>query len=134
MKFRRNGKQLDTETATLLFKCRTFSIMKNNNNTLFYFRRIAGKDPEKTGSYKVKCITEEEAKALVKEKDPEANFRLFENKEYDIRVQLDERQNAILFEMAYAKKTDKRRMLMKIIDKALCDYEKKKEKKESSKK
>ena len=126
MKFRREGKQLDTETATILYKCRTFSIMKNNNNAIFYIQKLRGKDPEKNRSYIVRIISEEEARRLVKEKDPSAEFRVFEKQSYDIRVQLDERQNALLFEMAYERSTDKKKMLMEIIEKTLQDYEKKK--------
>ena len=126
MKFRRQGKQLDTETATILYKCRTFSIMKNNNNTLFYIQKIRGKSPNENRSYIVRIISEVEARDLVKKKDPGTDFRVFENQSYDIRVQLDERQNALLFEMAYEQNTDKKKMLMEIIENTLQNYEKKK--------
>lgn len=126
MKFRRQGKQLDTETATMLYKCRTFSIMKNNNNTLFFVQKIRGKSPDKNRSYIVRIISEDEARGLVREKDSNADFRVFENQSYDIRVQLNERQNALLFEMAYEQNTDKKKMLMEIIEQTLQSYEKQK--------
>lgn len=134
MKFRRSGKQLDTETATVLYKCRSFSIMKNNNNSLFYIQKLRGRDPERTSSYKVRYVTNEEAQALVREQDPDVEFQVFEDKTYDVRLQLDKTQNRILFEMAYDRKVDKYHMLMEIIDKSLCDYVKKKEQKESRRK
>ena len=133
MKFRRQGKQLDTDTATILYKCRTFSIMKNNNNTLFFVQKIRGKNPDENRSYIVRIISEEEAQNLVKEKNPSAEFHVFENQSYDIRVQLDERQNALLFQMAYEQNTDKKKMLMEIIERTLQSYEKKQSSKGSRK-
>ena len=127
MKFRRQGKQLDTEAATTVYKCRSFSIVKNNTNSLFYIRKKYGKDPELKSSYEVKLITEDEAKELVKEKDPNSEFRVFEKRDYDIRIQLDEKENSILFEMSYESGVDKKKMLMDIIRQSLCEYQKQKE-------
>ena len=131
MKFRRQGKQLDTEAATTVYKCRSFSIMKNSANSLFYVKKKYGKDPKFTSSYEVRLITEEEARKLVKENDPNAEFRVFEKRDYDIRIQLDEEENSILFEMAYKNGVDKKKMLMEIIKRTLCEYQKEKDSKKS---
>lgn len=118
MKYRRSGKQLDTETATILVQTEEFQIMKNSNNALFYVSE------SKTGNgLNIQYITEEQARTLCKEKVPDVEFKVFEKKDYDIRIRLTKEQNSILFDMAYENKTDKKHMLMELIDKALCDYQ-----------
>lgn len=132
MRFRREGKSLNTDTATILYHCDDFDIMKNNVDILFLVEK---RDKTRTQNlttydFKVSVISEDEARKLVKKNDPDAEFKFFDKKsDYDIRIRLDGKEADILYEIAHINNTNRRAALMEIISKALCDYENQNKKK-----